>query len=150
MGLFSRREKAPKVDNSQPSLSTSQSKSSLHSGSSSIKSPGLISTRMMNRTSAGTTSTAGPGTPLTPFSPGLNPTMPKIDIPRPPDPQLDPVGYLRSLHAVRERSKIVTDKALRNELRHFDVDMNKFDDVVSFVANIIKVSLSHNDLIGYA
>jgi len=76
--------------------------------------------------------------------------MPKIDIPRPPDPQLDPVGYLRSLHAVRERSKIVTDKALRNELRHFDVDMNKFDDVVSFVANIIKVSLSHNDLIGYA
>jgi len=93
---------------------------------------------MMNRTSAGTTSTAGPGTPLTPFSPGLNPTMPKIDIPRPPDPQLDPVGYLRSLHAVRERSKIVTDKALRNELRHFDVDMNKFDDVVSFVANIIK------------
>jgi len=44
----------------------------------------------------------------------------------------------------------VTDKALRNELRHFDVDMNKFDDVVSFVANIIKVSLSHNDLIGYA
>lgn len=59
-------------------------------------------------------------------------------MPRPPDPQLDPAGYLRSLGAVRHRSKIVTDKALKNELRHFDVDMNKFSDVVTFVANIIK------------
>lgn len=41
--------------------------------------------------------------------------------------------------AVRARSKIVTDKALRNELNHFDVDMSKFGDVVSFVSNIIKV-----------
>jgi len=63
---------------------------------------------------------------------------PKVDMPRPPDPQLDPAGYLRSLGAVRQRSKIVTDKALKNELRHFDVDMNKFSDVVTFVANIIK------------
>lgn len=60
-------------------------------------------------------------------------------MPRAPDPQLDPVGYLRSLGAVRERSKIVTDKALRNELLHFDVDMTKFTDVVTFVARIIKV-----------
>ncbi|KAK3351276.1 hypothetical protein B0H65DRAFT_421764 [Neurospora tetraspora] len=79
---------------------------------------------------------SNPGTP--PFSPGLNPGVPRIDIPRPPDPQLDPVGYLRSLGAVRERCKIVTEKALRNELNHFDVDMNKFEDVVTFVANIIK------------
>lgn len=67
--------------------------------------------------------------------------LPKIDLPRPPDPQLDPAGYLRSLGAVRERSKIVTDKALRNELKHFDVDMSKFPDVVTFVTGIIKVSL---------
>lgn len=40
---------------------------------------------------------------------------------------------------MRERSKIVTDKALRNELLHFDVDMTKFSDVVTFVARIIKV-----------
>lgn len=60
-------------------------------------------------------------------------------MPRAPDPQLDPVGYLRSLGAVRERSKIVTDKALRNELLHFDVDMTKFADVVTFVGRIIKV-----------
>ena len=68
-------------------------------------------------------------------------------MPRAPDPQLDPVGYLRSLGAVRERSKIVTDKALRNELLHFDVDMTKFSDVVTFVARIIKVcdeSLGHS------
>jgi hypothetical protein len=61
-------------------------------------------------------------------------------MPRPPDPQLDPAGYLRSLNSVRERCRIVTEKARRNELRHFDVDMRKFPDVVSFVANIIKVS----------
>lgn len=63
-------------------------------------------------------------------------------MPRPPDPQLDPAGYLRSLGAVRERCKIVTAKAYRDELHHFDVDMRKFPDVVSFVANIIKVSSS--------
>jgi hypothetical protein len=63
-------------------------------------------------------------------------------MPRPPDPQLDPVGYLRSLPAVRERCKIVTEKALQNDLRHFDVDMQKFPDVVSFVSQIIKVCLA--------
>jgi hypothetical protein len=145
MGLFSRREKAPKsmVDPKPPHvLSTSQSKSSLTSGSSSIKSPigGFSASRMMNRTSAGTTSTnGGTSTPGTSFSPGT-PAMPRIDMPRPPDPQLDPAGYLRSLGAVRERSKVVTEKAYRNQLHHFDVDMDKFDDVVSFVSNIIKVS----------
>lgn len=44
--------------------------------------------------------------------------------------------------AVRERSKIVTDKAIRNELKHFDVDMRKFPDVVTFVSQIIKVRVS--------
>lgn len=145
MGLFSRREKAPKpMVDSKPAhiLSTSQSKSSLTSGSSSIKSPigGFSSSRMMNRTSAGTTSTSGgTSTPNTSFSP-TTPAMPRIDMPRPPDPQLDPAGYLRSLGAVRERSKVVTEKAYRNQLHHFDVDMAKFDDVVAFVSNIIKVS----------
>jgi hypothetical protein len=142
MGLFSRRERAPKpASNPQPSLPNSQSKSSLTSGSSSIVTPiNTTNARIMNRTSAGTTSTAGgPGTPLTPFSPG---PVPHIAMPRPPDPQLDPAGYLRSLGAVRERCKIVTQKALKNELNHFDVDMAKFPDVVSFVANIIKASLT--------
>ncbi|KAK4201988.1 hypothetical protein QBC40DRAFT_222183 [Triangularia verruculosa] len=137
MGLFSRRDKAPKAAaDDQPALSSSQSKTSLTSASSSI----VINTssRIINRTSAGTTSTAGPGTPLTPFSPTMNSALPKVDMPRPPDPQLDPAGYLRSIGAVRERCQIVWSKALKNDLRHFDVDMAKFPDVVSFVANIIK------------
>lgn len=66
--------------------------------------------------------------------------LPKVDLPRPPDPQLDPVGYLRSIGAVRERSKIVLGKAMRNELNHFEVDMNKLPDVVRFVSGLIKVS----------
>jgi hypothetical protein len=62
-----------------------------------------------------------------------------MDLPKPPDPQLDPAGYLRSLPAVRDRCALVTEKALRNELKHFDVDMRKFSDVITFVSNIIKV-----------
>jgi hypothetical protein len=65
-----------------------------------------------------------------------------MDLPKPPDPQLDPVGYLRSIGSVRERSKIVTEKAVKNQLNHFDVDMRKFPDVVAFVSNIIKVRIT--------
>ncbi|KAK1992534.1 DUF1688-domain-containing protein [Colletotrichum falcatum] len=125
MGLFSRKPKA----SSKPTIKTSNV--SINSGTSSLKSPPLRST-IMNRNS-GTSSV--PGTPLTPYSPVA---LPKVDLPRPPDPQLDPAGYLRSLGSVRERSKIVTEKALRNELKHFDVDMSKFQNVVSFVSKIIK------------
>lgn len=161
MGLFSRRDKTSKAS----SILTSQSNSSLRSASSSIKSPTTASiystsrvpittTISNNRTSNGTTNTASstrtgpsPSTPLTPFSPvyghSLNAAMsnvqlPHIDLPKPPDPSLDPAGYLRSLGAVRERCSLITEKALRNKLHHFDVDMTKFPDVVSFVARIIK------------
>ena len=65
--------------------------------------------------------------------------LPKVDLPRPPDPQLDPTGYLRSLGAVRERSKIIFEKAKRNELNHFEVDLSKLPSVVSFVSRLIKV-----------
>ena len=144
MGLFSRKDKAPKAGNIKTSLNHQQSNGSLASGGSSLKSPDPTSytnRTILNRTSAGTSST-GPGTPLTPFSPAHTmASLPRIDLPRAPDPQLDPAGYLRSLSSVRERAQIVTDKALRNELRHFDVDVSKFGDVVSFVSNIIKVSL---------
>lgn len=34
----------------------------------------------------------------------------------------------------------MTEKALRNDLKHFDVDMDMFPHVVNFVARIIKVS----------
>ncbi|PNY18229.1 Uracil catabolism protein 4 [Tolypocladium capitatum] len=117
MGLFSRKDKAPRGASSATSQSTASSANSRGIG---------------NRASAGS---IAPGIPSTPMSPLK---LPKVDLPRPPDPQLDPAGYLRSLGAVRERSKIITDKALRNELNHFDVDLNRFPDVVSFVTGLIK------------
>ncbi|KAL2754830.1 hypothetical protein ACRALDRAFT_2106904 [Sodiomyces alcalophilus JCM 7366] len=120
MGLFSRREKPPKVS----AAPINNSDLSLDSGVSSLKSP----TGTLRNAAAATSGS---------FSP-VSPSLIKMDLPRPPDPQLDPAGYLRSLGAVRERSKIILDKALRNELNHFDVDLGKFPDVVSFVSGIIK------------
>lgn len=169
MGLFSRKDKAPKAlstnsaasaTTGKPSISTTHSSTSIQSASSSLFSPRGFG-RMSNGNShahahpgggGGVTSNPSqPPTPLTPFSPAggapagagvaMAPPPPKVDMPRPPDPQLDPAGYLRSLNAVRERSLIVTEKALRNELNHFDVDMSKFPDVVGFVSRIIKVSV---------
>jgi hypothetical protein len=67
------------------------------------------------------------------------PQIPDVEIPPPPDPWQDPVAYLRSIHAVRERSRLVLEKAKRNQLKHFDVDMNKFADTASYVVSIIKV-----------
>lgn len=138
MGFFSRKDKAQKSQPPKPSLTTVQSQVSIESGNSSIKSPaGTFSSRAMNRSSAGTNQTSAPNTPLSP----LSPQVPKVDLPKPPDPELDPAGYLRNLGAVRERCRIITTKAVKNELRHFDVDMSKFPEVVSFVASIIKVCI---------
>lgn len=121
MGLFSRKDKASKANSS---LSKSHSTASVNSGAS---------RGIGNRTSAGSIT---PATPLSPMSPVK---LPKVDLPRPPDPQLDPTGYLRSLGAVRERSKIIFDRATRDELNHFDVDLNKLPDVVTWVTGLIKV-----------
>jgi hypothetical protein len=63
-----------------------------------------------------------------------------VPLPKAPDPALDPAGYLRSIYAVRERTKLVLEKAKKNQLKHFTVDMSKFHDVASFVVSIIKVS----------
>lgn len=123
MGLFSRKQKSPRESGILESQSTTSFGSSTFRG-------------MNNRASAGSMLT--PNTPLSPM-PSIK--IPKIDLPRPPDPQLDPAGYLRSLTAVRERAKVVLDKAQQNDLVHFDVDMNKFPDVVTFVSGLIKVCL---------
>ncbi|UPX19849.1 uncharacterized protein EKO05_0010100 [Ascochyta rabiei] len=70
---------------------------------------------------------------------GSRPTsFPDIPLPRAPDPTLDPAGYLRSIYAVRDRSRLVLDKAKKNQLKHFTVDMTKFTDVASFVVSIVK------------
>lgn len=63
-------------------------------------------------------------------------------MPKAPDPAVDPAAYLRSIGAVRERCNVIKEKASRNELNHFDVDMSKFDDTASFVVGLIKVRLS--------
>lgn len=73
---------------------------------------------------------------------GSRPTsFPDVPLPKAPDPSLDPAGYLRSIYAVRDRSKLVLDKAKKNQLNHFTVDMTKFGDVAKFIVSIIKVRL---------
>jgi hypothetical protein len=72
--------------------------------------------------------------------------MPDVPLPKAPDPNVDPAGYLRSIYAVRERSKLVMEKAKRNQLRHFNVDMSKFSDTAHYVVSIIKVRSVHPSL----
>ncbi|EMC94263.1 hypothetical protein BAUCODRAFT_124976 [Baudoinia panamericana UAMH 10762] len=70
--------------------------------------------------------------------PAQNASLPTVPLPKAPDPNLDPAGYLRSIYAVRERTKLVLEKAKRNQLRHFTVDMSKFADTAGYVVSIIK------------
>ncbi|KAK1717391.1 hypothetical protein CaCOL14_003370 [Colletotrichum acutatum] len=48
------------------------------------------------------------------------------------------VEYLLSLRAIRERAKIVGDVAKAGNLSHFEVREDKLDEVVDFVASVIK------------
>lgn len=93
-----------------------------------------------NRSSHSTrNSTASLRSPGIVSSGSLPAPIPEVPISKPPDPSLDPAAYLRSIHAVRERSRIVLQKARNNRLTHFDVDMSKFEDTASYVVSIIKV-----------
>lgn len=74
-------------------------------------------------------------------NPAATANLPQIPLPRAPDPNLDPAGYLRSIYSVRERSHLVLEKAKKNQLRHFNVDMSKFQDTANYVVSIIKVGL---------
>lgn len=49
------------------------------------------------------------------------------------------VEYLLSLRAIRERAQVVGDVAKSGNLSHFDLQEDRLDDVVDFVASIIKV-----------
>ncbi|KIX09682.1 uncharacterized protein Z518_00763 [Rhinocladiella mackenziei CBS 650.93] len=71
-------------------------------------------------------------------SPSMGNNMPDIPIPDPPDPGSQPAAYLRSIHAVRQRTRLVLDEAKGNALNHFDVDMSKFKDTADYVVAIIK------------
>lgn len=69
------------------------------------------------------------------------PTIISTQLPPAPDPAMDPAAYLRSIYAVRERNKFVIENALQNKLTNFNVDLEKLQDVVDYVAMIIKVCL---------
>jgi len=117
MGIFTRKDKTAASVTSGKNSSLAETLSIGQSSTSSLKSP------------------TTPGYPKTmPL-----PTIPKIELPKAPDPSVDPAGYLRSIGAVRERCALVMKKAHRNELKHFEVDMGKFADTTSFVVSIIKV-----------
>lgn len=65
--------------------------------------------------------------------------IPEAPMAPPPDPNLDPAAYLRSIHAVRQRCGLVMEKAKQNQLNHFDVDMSKFQTTAQYIVSIIKV-----------
>lgn len=117
MGLFSRKTSS-KSPNDIPTQSNNSSSSTQHH-SSVPRSSGRASMKPNN--SAETSS--------------------HVALPKPPDASRDPAGYLRSIHAVRERSALVFEKARANQLRHFEVDMSKFPETARFVTAIIKVCL---------
>lgn len=48
------------------------------------------------------------------------------------------VTYLRSLDAVRDRSQLVFDLAVRGKADHWDWNQDKLDDVVEYCLGIIK------------
>ncbi|KAI9878910.1 MAG: hypothetical protein M1830_010158 [Pleopsidium flavum] len=116
MGLFNRKHSKPSLEgDNDPTIPNAT-----RDQTSSSKLPPL--SRTMNGAAA---------------FPGLV-KLPDIALPKPPDPSLDPAAYLRSIHAVRERSKLVLQRAKKNRLTHFDVDLSKFKDTAGYVCSIIK------------
>ena len=106
---------------------------------------------------SGSTPTS-PNPALSPKSPKLNsqssrsamnspqtpsfPSRPAAQLPPPPNAQLDPEGYLTSLQAVRERSRLVFEKVRQGRGKCFSLDLAKRDDVIRYVVGIIKVSIT--------
>lgn len=117
MGLFKRKDSKNSIQTERDEQESFVSANSARTSNASLKSPGF----------------KGSGS-------GLPASIPEISIAKPPDPALDPAAYLRSIHAVRERSRFVFGKAKRNKLNHFDVDMSKFEATASYIVSIIKVS----------
>ncbi|KAL9598642.1 MAG: hypothetical protein Q9219_004388 [cf. Caloplaca sp. 3 TL-2023] len=111
MGLFNRKDKRSAADNASVSSKASRATSNLQSPTP----------KTMNGSSLLTT-----------------PSTVNVSLPSPPDPTVDPAGYLRSIHAVRERSRIIHEKAKKDQLNHFDVDLSKFEETAAYVVSIIK------------
>lgn len=126
MGLFSRK-------------SSSKNQNNNNNSNHSIGNGNMTTTQDNASNGSLKTPTGFPGSKRMNSNPASSASIPDIPLPRAPDPNLDPSGYLRSIYAVRERSKLVLEKAKRNQLRHFTVDMTKFEDTARFVVSIIKV-----------
>ncbi|KAG0337153.1 hypothetical protein BG000_005753 [Podila horticola] len=56
------------------------------------------------------------------------------------------ISHLRSLPAVRERAELVYAKAQEGQLKHFDVDFTKLNDVAKFVVSLIKRDYDAQDI----
>lgn len=115
MGLFKRKDSRNSVQSERDEQESFVSVNSARTSNTSLKSPGYKGS-------------------------GLPASIPEMPIANPPDPALDPAAYLRSIHAVRDRANIVLDRAKRNQLRHFDVDLSKLKATASYVVSIIKVN----------
>ena len=113
MGLFSKKNKA------------GADAESVHSATKSTSSP---------RTSA----LQSPRFPQASHA-SLAASISDIPLPKPPDPNVNPVAYLKSIYAVRQSCQPVFEKAKKNQLLHFDVDMSMFEHTASYVVKIIKV-----------
>ena len=114
----------------------------LFSKKSSSRTTSVMSKNEDSSTSlASPTSVKSPPPNKTSFQNGasLIPPVPQIPLPPAPNPNTDPVAYLKSLYAVRERTKHVMVRAKRDQLTNFTVDISKFSDVVEYVVSIIKV-----------
>ncbi|KAG9769219.1 DUF1688-domain-containing protein, partial [Aureobasidium melanogenum] len=119
MGIFKRKEPRSSPDESKPDLALLSPAATVEFLSNySHKSPKLVSGKS--------------------FSPNMANCLPDIAIPDPPDPLVKPATYLRSIHAVRERTRLVLEEAKSNSLNHFDVDLSKFKDTADYVMAIIK------------
>ncbi|KAL8757635.1 MAG: hypothetical protein Q9184_004160, partial [Pyrenodesmia sp. 2 TL-2023] len=94
----------------------------------------------VSRTTTNTTNMQSPppNKPMNGFSQFPLPSTTNVTLPPPPDPSVEPAAYLKSIHAVRERSRLVYEKAKRNQLTHFDVDLTKFSETAAYVVSIIK------------
>ncbi|KAL6239456.1 hypothetical protein BDW75DRAFT_119469 [Aspergillus navahoensis] len=113
MGIFKRKDSKNSIQEQKDDRDSFVSVNSARTSNASLRSPGYKGS-------------------------GLPSSIPELSIAGPPDPALDPAAYLRSIHAVRQRSHIVLRKAKRNQLNHFDVDMTKFAETASYVVSIIK------------
>jgi Protein of unknown function (DUF1688) len=135
MGLFSRKQSSDERSSSITNIGTNPSPK------------GSTASLKLARSSTPHTNiiTKPPQSPMSPTSSmtgRMSPRkviVPDIPLPKAPDPNVDAAGYLRSIYAVRQRTRLIMAKARMNELNHFDVDMSKFEDTAQYVVSIIKV-----------